>query len=284
MTVAWQASLFGADEPSFDPTFAGIRRIELDDSAWVEHLPCWLLGADEVMDLLVRVAPWKSSTRPMYDRIVDVPRLTAWYEWTGEDPSGAPPIVDAMRAALSRRYDVQMTSCGCNLYRSGSDSVAWHGDRIRQEVADPRVAIVSVGVPRRLLLRPVSGGSSIAFKLGGGDLFVMGGSSQRTWQHSVPKVASAAPRLSITFRHGMRDQPQGYRSVMAERDPHQEPENSTVDDWHGQKVGRLEHQAEQAMDEADGDETKADATFNETTKDERRFGAVKSNRDIGCRS
>ncbi len=276
MAVAWQASLFGAEAPSFDATFAGIRRIQLDESAWVEHLPGWLRGADELMDLLVRVAPWKTSSRPMYDRIVDVPRLTAWYEWHGESPAGAPPIVEAMRAALSRRYDVQMSSCGCNLYRSGSDSVAWHGDRIRKEVVDPRVAIVSVGVPRKLLLRPVARPerpsereaprASLAFKLGDGDLFVMGGSSQRTWQHSVPKVAAAAPRMSITFRHGMRDQPEGYRSVMAERDPHQEPENSTVDDWHGQEVDRMKEQAEEALAE-EGDETAAEARFNEQTKE-----------------
>jgi alkylated DNA repair dioxygenase AlkB len=114
-----------------------------------------------------------------------------------------PPIIEAMRTALSARYGVTFTSCGCNLYRDGHDSVAWHGDRIRKEVVDPRVAIVSVGEPRKLLLRPVGGGGSRAFRLGHGDLFVMGGSSQRTWQHSVPKVAAAGPRMSITFRHGM---------------------------------------------------------------------------------
>jgi alkylated DNA repair dioxygenase AlkB len=202
MSLAWQASLFGTDEPSIDPTFAGATRVQLDATAWVDHLPGWLRGHDVVMDELVRTAPWKSSTRPMYDRIVAVPRLTAWFGWTGEYPAAAPPIVEAMRAALSRRYRVPFTSCGCNLYRDGHDSVAWHGDRIRNEVVDPRVAIVSVGQPRKLLMRPVGGGSSLAFKLGHGDLFVMGGSSQRTWQHSVPKSALAGPRLSITFRHG----------------------------------------------------------------------------------
>ncbi|HEX4904877.1 MAG TPA: alpha-ketoglutarate-dependent dioxygenase AlkB [Acidimicrobiales bacterium] len=207
MALAWQASLFGSDEPGIDESFTGMRRIELDDTAWVDLLPGWLRGPDEVMELLVRTAPWTTSTRPMYDRIVAVPRLTAWYAWDGEHQSDAPPIVETMRAALSWRYDVQFTSCGCNLYRDGHDSVAWHGDRIRKEVADPRVAIVSVGEPRKLLLRPVGGGPSRRFALGHGDLFVMGGSSQRTWQHSVPKVASAAPRMSITFRHGMRDQP-----------------------------------------------------------------------------
>ena len=46
------------------------------------------------------------------------------------------------------------------------------------------------------------GGRSVAFRLGRGDLLVTGGTAQRTWQHSVPKVASAGPRISLAFRHG----------------------------------------------------------------------------------
>jgi alkylated DNA repair dioxygenase AlkB len=215
--LTWQANLFGAEEPAFDDSFARIERIELTDGAWVDHLPGWLRGADIVMDELVRTAPWKSSTRPMYDRIVAVPRLTAWWTWTGEHEPAAsvPPILAALRDGLSRHYRITFTSCGCNLYRDGNDSVAWHGDRIGKEVVDPRVAIVSVGEPRKLLMRPKDGGASIAFKLGHGDLFVMGGTSQRTWQHSVPKAAFAGPRMSITFRHGVQDRPLGHRSRMA---------------------------------------------------------------------
>ena len=252
VTVAWQASLFGSDAPSFDDRFAGVERLVLGDGAWVDHLPGWLHGADEVMDELVRTAPWMSSTRPMYDRIVAVPRLTAWWRWDGDDapPTPAPAILTSIRDALSARYDVAFTSCGCNLYRDGDDSVAWHGDRIKKELVEAHVAIVSVGEPRKLLLRPASGGPSVAFKLGHGDLFVMGGTCQRTWQHCVPKCRSAGPRMSITFRHGLRDQPTGYRSVMAERDPHKEPENSTVDDWHGQEVDRMKESADRAMEES----------------------------------
>ena len=210
MALSWQATLFGTEAPAIDETFAGVHRVDLDDSAWVDHLPGWLRGPDEVMDTLVQVAPWVSSSRPMYDRIVAVPRLTAWFSWEGEYARSVPPIIEAMRAALSHRYEISFTSCGCNLYRDGHDSVAWHRDRIRMEVVDPRVAIVSVGEPRKLLLRPTEGErrSSVRFHLGHGDLLVMGGSSQRTWQHSVPKVAAAGPRMSITFRHGMETVPE----------------------------------------------------------------------------
>ena len=103
--------------------------------------------------------------------------------------------------ALSARYERAFTHLGMALYRDGRDSVAWHGDRIPQEVVDPIVAIVSLGAPRVLRLRPKGGGPSHGFALHGGDLLVMGGTSQRTWEHSVPKAAHAGPRLSVQFRH-----------------------------------------------------------------------------------
>ena len=78
--------------------------------------------------------------------------------------------------------------------------MAWHGDRMGRLVDDTVVAILSVGAPRRFLLRPAAGGASRAFDLGWGDLLVMGGSCQRTWQHAVPKTALAGPRISIQFR------------------------------------------------------------------------------------
>jgi alkylated DNA repair dioxygenase AlkB len=138
----------------------------------------------------------------MYDRRVKEPRLTApWNVRSGEELQ--PPILEHIRVVLSRRYERTFDSIGFNLYRDGNDSVAWHGDKIRAEVEDPIVALVSLGEPRKFLLRPKGGGRSRAFMLGRGDLLVTGGKSQRTWEHSIPKVAKAGPRISIAFRHGM---------------------------------------------------------------------------------
>lgn len=36
--------------------------------------------------------------------------------------------------------------------------------------------------------------------LGWGDLMIMGGTCQRTWEHAVPKVSRANPRMAIMFR------------------------------------------------------------------------------------
>jgi len=139
----------------------------------------------------------------MYGDLVDQPRLTAAWRGAASDPTTG-PVVGAMGRALSARYGVEFRSVGFNLYRDGDDSVAWHGDRIARDRAHALVAIVSLGEPRPFRLRPAGGGPSIAFALGGGDLLVMGGSCQRTWQHTVPKVRRAGPRISVTFRHEMR--------------------------------------------------------------------------------
>jgi alkylated DNA repair dioxygenase AlkB len=79
--------------------------------------------------------------------------------------------------------------------------VAWHGDRVARELPEATVALVSLGVPRPFKLRPKGGGRSIAYLPDRGDLLVMGGSCQRTWDHAVPKVSNAGPRMSVQFRH-----------------------------------------------------------------------------------
>jgi alkylated DNA repair dioxygenase AlkB len=70
------------------------------------------------------------------------------------------------------------------------------------------VAIVSLGEARPLLLRPASGTARVSgtagtlrYSLGHGDLLVMGGSCQRTWEHAVPKSSRpTGPRISVQFR------------------------------------------------------------------------------------
>lgn len=196
--VRRQLDLFGAVAPAFDDGFAAIRRVELADDAWVEHQPGWLRGHDVLFDELERSVDWRSERRHMYDRVVDVPRLIAGLPRTGERVDHA--LIEAMRVALSARYGEAFVRATAALYRDGKDSVAWHGDTTARDLPRALVATVSLGAPRRFLLRPAASGASIAFALGGGDLLVMGGSCQRTWRHSIPKVAAAGPRIALMFR------------------------------------------------------------------------------------
>ncbi len=202
--LSWQASLLGwvAGRPAIDPEFRTARRDGLARGAWVEHVPGWLAGSDDLLAAVVARATWRERVVMMHGRPVVEPRLHAWFGTEPADPR-LPPLLAAMAVALGPRYGRDFTNVGAALYRDGRDSVAWHGDRIPHEIVDPVVAIVSLGAPRVLRLRPRGGGSSRAFALHGGDLFVMGGTSQRTWEHSVPKTAHAGPRLSLQFRHGV---------------------------------------------------------------------------------
>jgi alkylated DNA repair dioxygenase AlkB len=200
--ITWQPSLFGDEQPAIDNQFKGLKRIHLDDESWVDHAPGWLSASDQLFHEIVETREWKQRSRHMYDRKVLEPRLTSpWFLDSGE--ALEPAIVEDMRRVLSARYDVKFDSVGFNLYRDGQDSVAWHGDRIRKEIEKPVVVLVSVGEPRRFLLRPKGGGKSTVFKLGDGDLLVTGGMTQRSWEHSVPKVKKAGPRISLAFRHDM---------------------------------------------------------------------------------
>jgi alkylated DNA repair dioxygenase AlkB len=198
--VDYQTSLF-ADDTTDSVALAPERR-RLTRGAWVDVQRSWLADPDAVFSALVEEVPWRAERREMYDSVVDVPRLVHTY--LAGAPLPHPALVEA-RTALSRHYLPELgepfVTAGCCFYRDGRDSVAWHGDTIgRGRTADTMVAIVSVGDPRRLLLRPRGGGSSIALTMGHGDLVVMGGSCQRTWEHAVPKVAHAGPRISVQFR------------------------------------------------------------------------------------
>jgi alkylated DNA repair dioxygenase AlkB len=193
------------DEPVLGALGGSVRRTRLDRGAWVDLRRSWLTGSGPVFERLSESAglvPWRAEKRQMYDRLVDVPRLVHTYMIGEELPH---PALTEAREALSAHYAEELgepfRTAGCCYYRDGRDSVAWHGDTIgRGSSQDTMVAIVSVGDPRRLLLRPRGGGESLAFELGHGDLLVMGGSCQRTWEHAVPKVAHAGPRLSVQFR------------------------------------------------------------------------------------
>jgi alkylated DNA repair dioxygenase AlkB len=148
-----------------------------------------------LFELLART-PWAGREVRMYDRVLPEPRVT--HRWT---LTGAPLRLVTMAATLGERYGVTFTQVGANRYRDGAESVAWQGDRVARELPVAVVALVSLGAVRPFRLRPTGGGGSIAFHPGPGDLLVMGGSCQRTWQHSVPKCARAGPRISVQFRH-----------------------------------------------------------------------------------
>src|SRR5262249_1903933 len=163
------------------PSFRTLERTELDCGAWIDHAAGWVSDHDELFEQLSAQLAWRRETRKMYDKMVEVPRLLA------KVPIDAD--IESMRNALSARYDEDFVHPTAALYRDGNDSVAFHGDTTARDMLEAIVATVSLGAPRRFLMKPTAGGRSIALALGRGDLVVMGGTFQRTWRHAIPKVA-----------------------------------------------------------------------------------------------
>ena len=196
MASAFQLPLFGNEPPSFDREFGSLERTSLSADAWYDYAPGWARGHATLFETLRTSVRWRSERREMYERMVDVPRLYAVLPEDGAVPS----VLEGMRAALSKRYGEEFVRTSVAYYRDGSDSVAWHGDYVARNMDQALVATLSLGGPRRFLLRAKGGGKSWSLMLGSGDLLVMGGSCQRTFQHSVPKVTRAEPRISLMFR------------------------------------------------------------------------------------
>ncbi|MFG1997648.1 alpha-ketoglutarate-dependent dioxygenase AlkB [Spirillospora sp. NPDC048911] len=191
------------EETRVEALGGSVRRTRLEHGAWVDVRPGWISGSDALFERLLTEVPWRAEQRQMYDRVVDVPRLMSFYD---EDAPLPDPVLDEAKAALSAHYAAELgepfQTAGLCLYRDEHDSVAWHGDRTgRGRTADTMVAIISFGAPRSLLLRPRGGGTAQRHGMGPGDLLVMGGSCQRTWEHAIPKSTKATgPRISVQFR------------------------------------------------------------------------------------
>jgi alkylated DNA repair dioxygenase AlkB len=204
VSLVVQPSLFGSlGELGVAELGAAVERRPLSDGAWVDLRPAFVTAADELFDTLASVVAWHEERMHIYDSTVRVPRLLARYS---PDEPLPHPVLDDARSALNAHYAEELgepfVSAGLCLYRDGSDSVAWHGDRIaRESPRDTMVAIISLGATRPFGLRPRSGGRGLRLSVGHGDLLVMGGSCQRTWLHSIPKVTGClGARISVQFR------------------------------------------------------------------------------------
>jgi alkylated DNA repair dioxygenase AlkB len=173
------------DEPSARIVYRRALFDETQTRAWFERL------RDEVA--------WRAERRPMYDRVVDVPRLVASFALEGAD---VPEPILLMRPEVERFCGVAFNSAGLNLYRDRNDSVAPHGDHVERGPIDAPVALVSLGATRRMTIRSKAKPRRILDRdLEAGSLLVMSYESHRSFLHGIPKTRQAVgPRISVAFR------------------------------------------------------------------------------------
>ena len=172
-----------------------------DGQGGIRYWPRCLAHAEQealFAELRERVA-WASERRPMYDRIVDVPRLQATLALADPSiPRGLPMAVAAVAALAPAPY----THVGLNFYRDGRDGVAMHGDRTAHLADAMPIAILSLGAPRDMLVRPKPDGCrALRIALEPGSLLVMSHAAQSTHEHGIPKTTKpVGPRISCAFR------------------------------------------------------------------------------------
>ena len=197
--MEFQATLFAEEGPSATVLTPTPQRRVLTRGAWVDVQQDWLPSPDDVFATLVSDVPWRAERREMYDRVVDVPRLLAAFR-VAEIPDGLPlrTMLERVRALAPAPYN----AVGMNLYRDGRDSVAMHHDKLHSLTAGHPIALVSLGAPRRMLIRAKAGArETVAVELAPGSLLRMSHAAQLTHEHGIPKTKRAVgPRMSVVFR------------------------------------------------------------------------------------
>ncbi|MHC9015714.1 alpha-ketoglutarate-dependent dioxygenase AlkB family protein [Stenotrophomonas bentonitica] len=177
---------------------------------WHRH---WLPrdAADTLQRTLRGDVPWEVHRIRMFGRQVDSPRLSCWmgdpaarYRYSGTEfvPQPWHPALLPLRDQLAAFCGHAFNSVLLNRYRDGDDGMGWHSDNEPELGPAPVIASLSLGAGRRFLLRRRDDHAKKAeVLLDHGDLLVMGGQTQRHYQHSLPKSARPlAERLNLTFR------------------------------------------------------------------------------------
>lgn len=194
------------------PSPAG-PHVERVATGWIVCVAGFVADHARVMTRLLEELPLRVEALTLFGRPVATPRLTSWhgdpdarYAYSGRafDPAPWTPTLSELRDALHAATGTRFNSVLANHYRDGRDSMGAHADDERElgpTRDDVRIASISLGAPRRFVLRERAGGARREWSLGEGALLVMGGELQRTTRHAIPKTRRAVgPRLNLTFR------------------------------------------------------------------------------------
>jgi alkylated DNA repair dioxygenase AlkB len=184
------------------PLFAAAPQVLVTDAeCGIRYLPTVVDAgrAQRWFEALRDTLAWKSERRPMYDRVVDVPRLTAGYELSSRT---LPPVLREARECIGEHVEAPFTHVGLNFYRDGHDSVAPHNDKLHSLATGHPIALLSLGATRRMDIRDKQPPRTTRrLPLESGSLLLMSHASQHHYEHGIPKTREVVgPRISVVFR------------------------------------------------------------------------------------
>jgi alkylated DNA repair dioxygenase AlkB len=153
---------------------------------------------------------WNAQRRQMYDREVDVPRLTSHFRLVPPEDDIPPAIQQAAEHVIGKT-GFPFNSVGLNFYRDGRDSVAPHNDHLNTIVPGFPIGLLSLGSARRMSIRAKEPPTLGVIKQGRarvmhvdldpGSLLLMSYETQLHYTHGIPKTKDAVgERISLAFR------------------------------------------------------------------------------------
>jgi alkylated DNA repair dioxygenase AlkB len=160
---------------------------------------------------LLTTTNWQQQQIKLYGKLIDLPRLTAWYGDEGKSytysgitlaPEPWTPALLAIKQAIEGVSGVTFNSVLLNLYQGERDSVSWHSDDEPELGTNPVIGSVSFGETRSFQFRHKRKKTlKRTLDLTHGSYLLMKGPTQHFWLHQVPKVAvKRGPRINLTFR------------------------------------------------------------------------------------
>jgi alkylated DNA repair dioxygenase AlkB len=176
------------------------RQLVDDETGCISYRPGFLTlqEAARAFERLRAEVPWRGGRRWMYEREVDVPRLTATYRVGIAMPDPLPRLATRVR----RETGVPFDSVGLNLYRDERDSVAPHNDHLNEIAKGSPIVLLSLGETRRMTIRSKTRPARVLdVDLEPGSLLAMSYDTQLHYDHGIPKQRrKAGPRMSVVFR------------------------------------------------------------------------------------
>lgn len=154
---------------------------------------------------------WRQEFVNIYGKRLPIPRQTAWFgdpaaRYTYSKIANIPDLWSPLLLHIKEKVEalaaVTFNSVLLNLYRNGSDSVAWHADNEPELGDEPVIGSVSFGAERTCQFKSIGNTKDLSsVVLGHGSVLVMSGESQRQWLHQIPKVKKRlTERVNLTFR------------------------------------------------------------------------------------
>jgi alkylated DNA repair dioxygenase AlkB len=165
----------------------------------------------EIVKELEQNVAWKQEQIRMFGKMIDMPRLTAWYGDEGKiyqysglmnTPLPWSEKMLQLKNAIEQRTGTKYNSALFNYYRQGSDSMGWHSDNEPELGRNPTIASVSFGASRVFQFKHRAQKTpNISITLEHNSLLLMSAETQHHWLHQIPKTKKAIEsRINITFR------------------------------------------------------------------------------------